>query len=493
MSKELERAREYETRKEKQIPELLRPLFHLTPRCGWMNDPNGFSYYNGMYHMFYQYYPYDTCWGPMHWGHAVSKDLVTWEHMPCAMAPDSESDCDGCFSGGAIETEDNKHLLIYTGVKKVTEENGDVREVQTQCVAIGDGTDYEKCELNPVITASSLPEGAGKYDFRDPKIWKEEDGYHIVVGNKTIDKDGQILEYTSKNGIDWEFKKTLIKNNRRFGVMWECPDYFELNGKKVLLTSPQDMLPEGLEFHNGNGTLCLIGHLDDEGRLVEENAQAIDYGIDFYATQTLETADGRRIMIGWLQNWDTVGIRRDDFPWFGQLSIPRELSIKNGKLIQKPIREIEKYYGKMVSRENVYISENCALSGICGRTIDMTVNIRPMENREIFHKFEIRFADNGKSYSTIEFSPKESILKIDRKHSGSRRAIVHQRRCKVTDNGGKISLRLIMDRYSCELFINDGEKVMSMGIFTDVHAEGISFKAVGEAMMDVTMHELERR
>ena len=115
--------------------------------------------------------------------------------------------------------------------------------------------------------------------------------------------------------------------------MWECPDYFELNGKKVLLTSPQDMLPEGLEFHNGNGTLCLIGHLDDEGRLVEENAQAIDYGIDFYATQTLETADGRRIMIGWLQNWDTVGIRRDDFPWFGQLSIPRELSIKNGKLI----------------------------------------------------------------------------------------------------------------------------------------------------------------
>ena len=121
MSKELERAREYETRKEKQIPELLRPLFHLTPRCGWMNDPNGFSYYNGMYHMFYQYYPYDTCWGPMHWGHAVSKDLVTWEHMPCAMAPDSESDCDGCFSGGAIETEDNKHLLMKHMQLKVKE------------------------------------------------------------------------------------------------------------------------------------------------------------------------------------------------------------------------------------------------------------------------------------------------------------------------------------------------------------------------------------
>ena len=146
-----------------------------------------------------------------------------------------------------------------------------------------------------------------------------------------------------------------------------------------------------------------------------------------------------------------------------------------------------------MSRENVYITDNCALSGISGRTIDMTVDIKPMKNRELYQKFEIRFADNGKCYSTIEYNPKDSIVKIDRKHSGSRRAIVHQRRCKVTDNGGRITLRLIMDRYSCELFINDGEKVMSMGIFTDVSAEGISFKVSGEAMMDVRMHELERR
>lgn len=493
MTKELEKAREYEAKKEKQIPEHLRPLFHLTPRCGWMNDPNGFSFFDGKYHMFYQYYPYDTCWGPMHWGHAVSSDLLTWENLPCAMAPDTEYDGGGCFSGGAIQTDDGRHMLIYTGVKKIQDENGENKEIQTQCVAIGDGSDYEKYSLNPVIDDGNLPDGAGKYDFRDPKIWKEDERYYIVVGNKTLDMDGQILMYSSEDGINWKYEKNVIKNNRRFGIMWECPDYFNLDEKQVLLTSPQDMLPEGLEFHNGNGTLCVIGHVDDEGVFIEENAQTIDYGIDFYATQTLETADGRRIMIGWLQNWDTVGIRRDDFPWFGQLSFPRELSIKNGKLIQKPIREIENYYGKVVSREKVYISESCSLSGISGRTFDMTVNIRPMENRELFHKFEIRFADNGKFFSTIEFDPEDSILKIDRKHSGSRRAIVHQRRCKVTDNGGSIKLRLIMDRYSCELFINDGEKVMSMGIFTDVHAEGISFNAIGEAMMDVTMHELERR
>lgn len=490
MSELLEKARKYEEDKEKNIAKELRPLFHLTPRTGWMNDPNGLSYFDGQYHIFYQYYPYQTVWGPMHWGHAVSKDLLKWEYRPCAMAPDTEYDGAGCFSGGAIETADGKHLLIYTGVKKVEDEDGSFHEEQNQCVAIGDGVNYEKLGTNPVICGDSLPEGCGKRDFRDPKIWKENGKYYIVVGNKTIDGDGQILRFKSDDGLKWEYDGLVIKNNFRFGVMWECPDYFKLDDKQVLLTSPQDMLPEELEFHNGNGTLCVIGTVDEKGNFNEENCQAIDYGIDFYATQTIETADGRTIMMGWLQNWDTCGIRRDDFPWFGQLSIPRELSVKNGKLIQNPIREIENYYGKKICRQNVLINDSCALSSISGRTIDMTVNLRPLNMDNPYEKFEIRFADNGQFYSTIEFNAKDQIVKIDRKHSGSRRAIVHQRRCKVMAPDGKIKLRLILDRYSMELFINDGEQVMSMGIFTTIRAEGITFKALGDALVDVTMHEL---
>ncbi|MBR1855858.1 MAG: glycoside hydrolase family 32 protein [Oribacterium sp.] len=492
MSDKLLKAREYEEEKEKEIAPLMRPLFHLTPRCGWMNDPNGFSIYNGRYHIFYQYYPYDTCWGPMHWGHAVSDDLLTWEYLPCAMAPDTDVDDGGCFSGDAIETADGKHLIIYTGVKKHVDENGRSYETQTQCVAIGDGVNYVKSELNPVIGADKLPESAGKRDFRDPKIWQEDGEYHIIVGNKTLDGDGQILEYTSKDGLDWSYKKTVIKNDRRFGIMWECPDYFSLDGKQVLLTSPQDMLPEELEFHNGNGTLCIIGNLDEDGNFSEENCQAIDYGIDFYATQTVVTADGRRIMVGWMQNWDTCGIRRDDFPWFGQLSIPREISVRDGRLIQNPISEIKNYYKKKISRQNVVITDSCALSSIAGRTIDMTIRLRPSQAKEMYRKFEIRFADNGKEFSTAEYNPHDSIIKIDRKYSGSRRAIVHQRRCKVAEHGGEITLRLILDRYSMELFINEGQQVMSMGIFSDIMAEGISFKAIGEAVMDVTMYELGR-
>ena len=493
MSDMLNKAREYEVKKEAEIPEELRPLFHLTPRCGWMNDPNGFSRYKGEYHLFYQYYPYETVWGPMHWGHAKSSDLITWEYLPCAMAPDEWYDGFGCFSGSAVETEDGRQLLVYTGVRKEEDENGNISEIQTQCVAVGDGTDYVKYGSNPVIVGDDLPEGAGKFDFRDPKVFKENGRYYMVVGNKTVDKDGQILQFISDDGFHWKYDKIVIKNNHRFGVMWECPDYFALDGKQLLLTSPQDMLPEELEFHNGNGTLCVIGSLDADGNFCEENCQAIDYGIDYYAPQTVLTEDGRRIMIGWMQNWDTCGIRRDDFPWFGQMSFPREISLKNNKLIQKPAREISNYYGKRISRQNVLISDSASLSSIEGRCIDMTVNARSVSEDLSYTKFEIRFADNGKAYSTIEYDPAANIVKIDRKHSGSRRAIVHQRRCRVAGNKGNITLRMILDRYSMELFINDGEQVMSMGIFTDIKAEGISFKAVGELEMDVVMYELEKK
>ena len=490
MSEMLEKARTYEKEKGNKIPEELRQCFHLTPYVGWMNDPNGFSYYDGKFHMFYQYYPYGTYWGPMHWGHAVSTDLLKWEYLPAAIAPDEAYDNGGCFSGSAIEMADGKQLLIYTGVIKNENELGEIVERQNQCIAIGDGVNYTKYENNPVICGETLPDGFGKVDFRDPKIWKENGKYYIAVGNKTEDKDGQILKFSSDNCIDWKYDGVIIKNNKRFGIMWECPDYFPLDGCQVLLTSPQDMLPEELEFHNGNGTICVIGNLDEEGNFVEHNCQAVDYGIDFYAPQTVLTGDGRRVMIGWLQNWDNIGIRRDDFPWFGQMSLPREISIKNGRLYQAPVKELENYYGKKVTRQNVHISETCSLSGISGRCMDMTVDIRPSADCDLYKKFSIRFADNGSAYSMIEFDPEQSIVKIDRKHSGSRRAIVHQRRCRVARKNGEIKLRMILDRYSMELFINDGEQVMSMGLFTDVHAEGISFCVNGEADMDVSMHEL---
>ena len=277
MSQTLRDARRYEEITERKIEAEEKPGFHLAARVGWMNDPNGFSFYQGKYHLFYQYHPFNSHWGPMHWGHAVSDDLLHWEYLPAALAPDTVYDEAGCFSGSAVELADGRQLLMYTGVHKEVQEDGGVREVQAQCIAIGDGRDYEKYQGNPVLDEKDLPDGGSKYDFRDPKMWKAPDGtFRCVVGNCAPERDGQILLYSSKDGLDWKYEKILAANHGRFGKAWECPDFFELDGKQVLLTSPMDMLPQGLEYHNGNGTLCLIGTYDEiEEVFVEEQDQAI--------------------------------------------------------------------------------------------------------------------------------------------------------------------------------------------------------------------------
>lgn len=491
-SQTLREARKYEEASEKLIKKEEKPAFHLASRTGWMNDPNGFSYYNGEYHMFYQYHPYDSHWGPMHWGHAVSRDLLHWEYRPAALAPDEFYDRDGCFSGSAIELSDGRHLLMYTGVLKERQTNGGFCDIQTQCLAIGDGTDYEKYEKNPVLDERDIPKGSSRYDFRDPKMWRKKDGtYACVVGNRPADGSGQILLYTSEDGFHWNYKNIFASNNNRFGKMWECPDFFELDGKGVLLVSPQDMLPQGFEYHNGNGTLCLIGDYNEEAdTFTEEYNQSVDYGIDFYAPQTILAPDGRRIMIGWMQNWDTCAIRTPEELWSGQMSLPRELSIKNGRLYQKPIRELKEMRGQKIQYKSVSVSDSVCLEGIKGRKVDIELSIRPEDEENLYRKFAIRFAQNAQYQTSVSFRPHEHVLKIDRKFSGSRRAIIHQRRSKVNSENGHLKLRLILDQYSVEVFVNDGEQVMTATMYTEASADGISFFADGAVKMDIVKYEL---
>ena len=491
MSQILRDARRYEEITEKKIKKEERPLFHLAARVGWMNDPNGFSFYNGSYHMFYQYHPYNSHWGPMHWGHAVSKDLLHWTYLPAALAPDQAYDAAGCFSGSALTLADGRQLLMYTGVHR-EEADGVLRDVQTQCLAVGDGRDYEKYEANPVLDEKDLPEGNSKFDFRDPKMWQKADGsYRCVVGNCAGERDGQVLLFGSPDGFRWSFLKVLAANNERFGKAWECPDFFALDGRQVLLVSPMDMLPKGLEYHNGNGTLCLLGTYDEEQEVfVEEKDQAIDYGIDFYAPQTILTPDGRRVMIGWMQNWDTCNLHSPEKPWFGQMSLPRELSIRDGRLMQKPIRELETLRGEAVRYENITFAGVKTLEGISGRRVDMELVVRPVDESNLFHKFSVWFAQNDIYHTSVSFRPWESILKIDRKFSGTRRAVIHQRRSRVRNRNGEIKLRIILDTCSVEVFVNDGEQVLSATMYTDPAADGISFLSDGIVTLDVVKYDL---
>ena len=489
----LREARRYEEVAEQYIEKSDRPDYHLSTRTGWMNDPNGFSYYNGQYHLFYQYYPYEAKWGPMHWAHAVSDDMLHWHYLPAALAPDTLSDRDGCFSGSAVDLPDGRHLLIYTGVVSAGRHLGDLEKViQHQCLAVGDGIDYEKYAENPVLDGDDVPEGCSKEDFRDPKIWREADGsYRCIVAVRPADGSGMILLYSSNDAFHWKFESILAENKNRFGKMWECPDFFELDGRYVLLTSPQDMLPSGFEYHNGNGTLCLIGSFDETTKKFhDEFDQAIDYGIDFYATQTMVTPDGRRVMIAWMQNWDTLAIIRHKARWFGQMTIPRELSVRNNRLYQWPIRELETLRRNRVEYHNVLCNGEMRFDGVRGRHIDMTVKIRPADANASYEKFGLWFAENELYHTSLSFHPSDSIMKIDRKFSGSRRAVIHQRRAMISHRNGELTFRMILDLYSAEIFLNDGEQTITITLYTDHDADGIKFITDGNVILDIEKYDL---
>ena len=492
ISEVLQKARKYEEQFGGNIRRGDRPLFHLTPRVGWMNDPNGFSFYRGQYHLFYQYHPYSIQWGPMHWGHAVSRDLLHWEYLPAAIAPDTGYDDAGCFSGSAVELPDGRQLLMYTGVQRQLREDGARQDLQTQCLAVGDGLNYEKWTANPVLGDADLPAGFSRTDFRDPKMFRNEDGsYGCVVGCRTEDDSGAILLFESADGLRWRFVTVLDRCYNEFGRMWECPDFFPLDGRQILMCSPQDMSAVGMEFHNGDCTMFLLGRYDPSGhRFEREGVQAVDYGLDFYAPQTLLAPDGRRIMVAWMQNWDTcVGGQPRGASWCGQMTLPRELSIRDGRVIQVPIRELDSLHGRKIAYTDIPVQEETVLRGVFGRTIDMTVKVRPLADCK-YSQFRIKVAAGSQHYTSITYTPQTSILRISREHSGVDRDFVHMRECFVRDRGGEIKLRVILDRFSAEIFVNDGEQVMSMTFYTPQSADGISFQCLGKVLMSVEKYDI---
>ena len=227
MSEMLEKARNYETEKQVYVKKTTKPLFHVTAPTGWINDPNGFSVYDGKIHLFYQYNPYQREWGPMHWGHSVTDDMVRWEQLPAAIAPDQEYDKAGCFSGSAIE-EDGKMQLYYTGVNYLTENPEDINLcvdehfVSAQLMITSeDGIHFDnikdKKTVIPVIHDADI--GDARHT-RDPKVWKDGDIWYMVLGSTINDKQGKLLFFTSTDGEEWKFENSVTRED--FGWMWNA-------------------------------------------------------------------------------------------------------------------------------------------------------------------------------------------------------------------------------------------------------------------------------
>ncbi len=511
----------YEKAHAGDVPVRERPVYHLAPQIGWMNDPNGFSYYKGQYHMFYQYYPYASVWGPMHWAHAVSDDLIHWKHLPTAIAPDQTYDQDGCFSGSALELPDGRQLLVYTSVNRTEKSRSFDTELesrglfagsadvwheharpcprldrQTQSLAVGDGVSYTKYEHNPVLDEKDLPEGASIADFRDPKAVRLEDGTYrcYCVTNIPGQGGGALVQYESPDGFHWKYRSTMLQNDGSVGRMWECPDFFEMDGRAVLLASAQNM-QENDTFRAGDGNFYMVGSYSDEtGAFHPECVHMVDYGPDFYAEQSVVTPDGRRVMIGWMQNWGTVNLRSDPHVWYGQMSLPREISLKNGILYQRPLRELEELRREKACHQQISVeNEEIQLPGIGGRCLWLDADIDLGADAKDQHKrFIIEMAKDECCHTDLIYDAAEETLTLDRSHCGTSKAALHRGYAKVSAPEGRLHVTILMDRFSAEVFAGEGETTLSMTFPTKLSADAVSFRSKGGAVMDVQAWDLEQ-
>lgn len=492
MSCNLLKAEEFIKNNKHIVNDKYRLTYHVIPEIGWVNDPNGFSYYNGLYHLFYQYHPYGSFWGPMHWGHVTSNDLVHWKYEPVALAPEETYDQGGCFSGTAL-VEGDKHILMYTGLG--IDKQGECNKYnQEQCIAIGDGIVYEKISKNPVICSDQLPSGLVKEDFRDPKIFKVEDVYYCIIGTKTSDQNSAIVLFKSFNLTEWQFISILDQSDEASGGVWECPDFFSMDGKDVVLISPQFKRPEEYKYYNIHSNCYRIGKIDlDLGKFQLEHMDEIDSGFDFYAPQTLLDAQGRRIMIAWMQMWErNMPSHQEKHHWAGAMTFPREIKLVGNQLIQQPVEEIEKYR-KNKYQLDIQFCGRLAHDELKGNTIELLIEFENVSAKA----YGIKLFVGEEEETVFEYRVDEEVMVFDRRKSGielkgnknelSSNGI---RSVKLAAEDKKINMRFLIDRTSVEGFFNHGIRTMTGTIYASKESNGVELFSDGTVNVSLTKFDI---
>ena len=327
--------------------DLWRPRLHIAPPAGWLNDPNGLCQYKGIYHAFYQLAYFQPEGGLKFWGHCTSRDLLHWEFQGVPLCPDQPFDCHGAYSGSALIEEDQMYLF-YTGNVKLLGEHDYVntgRESNTVMAVSPDGMQVDTKEL--LMTNGDYPDDLTRH-VRDPKVWKQDGRYYMVLGARTREDEGTVLLFSSEDKKRWNYVHRF-RMEKPFGYMWECPDLYVLDGHTVLSISPQGVEQDGLKFANKyqSGTCFLSGDFRETKALGE--FRELDGGFDFYAPQTFLADDGRRIQIGWMGMPDMEKVYRNRTVgrgWQNMLTIPRELSVRDGIHCQNPVRELKEWWNK---------------------------------------------------------------------------------------------------------------------------------------------------
>jgi beta-fructofuranosidase len=330
----------------------LRPEYHLMPPHNWMNDPNGPIWWKGQYHLFYQLNPHAAVWGDMHWGHAISPDMIHWRHLPIALAPTpGGADSEGCFSGSAV-IFNGKPTFIYTGVQNappsettIHDGNDKLRETQMLAVAEDDQLLHWKKLATPII--ATPPQGIYVTGFRDPCPWREGETWYLGIGSGERGIGGCVLLYRSRDLHHWEYMHKLVQgkpngliavNPCASGEMWECPDFFAVNGLHCLFYSTE------------NQVFWTTGEYDNLRHIyVPMRTGVLDHGAAYYAPKSFLAPDGRRILWGWLRETRPEA-QFAAAGWSGAMSLPRVLSInKDGELEMNPAVEVEALRGAQQS------------------------------------------------------------------------------------------------------------------------------------------------
>jgi beta-fructofuranosidase len=408
-----------------------RLKYHFMPPIGWMNDPNGLVKYKNEYHIFYQFYPYDSVWGPMHWGHAKSIDLIHFNDLDVALAPDLPDET-GCFSGGAIIDKD-KINLVYT--KHFEKDN--IKTEEDYLARSIDNVHFEK--IGKIFDNERLPKGYSRIDFRDPAPYKINNKYYIFMGAKNEETNqGLIVVLESDTLNDFKYSFT-IGPLYELGDMGECPSYKRIDNVDVLVASGCHVEELNNSYKNDNSSVFILGHIDFENKKMDIiNIHECDKGDSFYAPQFIQNEEVPTI-IGWLEMWGKeIPTQKNGDAWAGAFSIPRILKVENNWVYQKPI-DLSKYYEKV---DGLKVSKVSHIDCYC--------------KGEFMIKFK---AING--FMIIEGN--EKSISLDTLNTNNRYP-----RKRYTNHGySEVKLEILLDTSSIELFVNDGEFVISSRIYLD--------------------------
>lgn len=454
---------------QRQYDEVYRPQFHFSPPTQWANDPNGLVYYDGEYHLFYQYHPESTVWGPMHWGHAVSRDLVRWENLPIALYPDENGPI---WSGGAVVDSANTSGLVPGGGLVAIFSYED----QSQGIAYSRdrGRTWTHYSGNPVIPSPGS-------DFRDPKVfWHADSGQWVMIISRGI----RVQIYNSPNLIDWTLASEFGAGHGSQRGPWEVPDLFPLTldgqTKWVMLVSAGGA-PAG-----GGGVQYFIGDFDGKA-FTDENSPMttlwLDYGPDDYAGTTWNNApDGKRVYIGWMNHWAYAR----DIPtstWRGAMTLPRELSLANTpagiRLVQKPVAQLETLRSEGWQWSDVMVEPGQNLLGDArGNTLEIVAEFE----RGTAQVFGLKVLANESTFTDIRYDAAHENLFVNRLNSGDVKfnadfSGIYQAPLPMVDS--RVRLHIFIDRSSVEVFGDDGEAAITAQAFPEANADGLELYAQG--------------